>query len=61
MVHYRRDTKARIEWEHVDGPLLICRDGTTHFLTRAERIWLRMGLTSIEELDAKHNKEPQRG
>ena len=61
MVSYPNDSKPHIEWGHVDGPLLICRDGTPHWLTRAERLWLRLGLTTIEQLDAKHNREPQRG
>ena len=59
MVDYPSDTKPSIQWEHVDGPLLICRDGTPHWLTRKERIWLRLGLTTIEQLDAKHNRDPE--
>lgn len=53
--------KPHINWKHIDGPLLTCRDGTPHWLTMAERLWLKLGLTTIEQLDAKHNHEPQRG
>ena len=50
-----------IQWNHIDGPLLCCRDGTPHWLTKAEQLWMRLGLTTLEQLDAKHNHEPQRG
>ena len=36
-------------------------DGTLHWLTKAEQLWMRLGLTTLEQLDAKHNHEPQRG
>ena len=49
-----------IKWKHIDGPLLICSDGTPHFLTKVERLWFRLGLTSLEQLDAKHNMEPRK-
>lgn len=55
------NAEPHIQWRHVDGPLLVCRDGTPHWLTMAERLWLRLGLTTLEQLDAKHNHEPQRG
>lgn len=61
MVTYPQKSEPHIQWNHVDGPRLICRDGTMHWLTRAERLWLRLGLTTIEQLDAKHNREPQKG
>ena len=50
-----------IKWNHVDGPMLVCRDGTCHFLTKLELLWLRFGFTNLEQLDSKHNREPQRG
>lgn len=50
-----------LQRNHVDGPLLVCRDGTLHWLTGAERLWLRLGFTSITKLDAKHNRLPKRG
>lgn len=50
-----------IKWNNPDGPLLICKDGTHHWLTKAERLYLVLGLTSVEQLDTKYNKEPTRG
>lgn len=58
---YPDDSKPHIQWNHADGPLLVCRDGTPHWLTMAERLWLRLGLTTLEQLDVKYNHEPQRG
>lgn len=58
MVSYPNDSMPRIQWTREDGTLLICRDGTQHWLTRAEILWLRLGFTTIEQLDAKHNREP---
>ena len=37
-----------IQWNHIDGPLLCCRDGTPHWLTRAEQLWMRLGLTTLD-------------
>lgn len=43
-----------IQWNHVDGPLLTCRTGALHWLTLWERIKMKYGWTTIEELDAKY-------
>jgi hypothetical protein len=61
MIQYPADSKPHIKWNHIDGPLLFCRDGTPHWLTIRERLWLRMGLTNINQLDEKYCQEPQRG
>ena len=53
--------KAFIQWGHVDGPLLVCSDGTPHWLSKIEQLWLKIGLTTIELLDSKYNKEPTKG
>lgn len=45
-----------INWKHVDGPLLICSDGTLHWLTWFERILLAFGSTDEYALDAKYVK-----
>ena len=55
------DSEPHITWNHIDGPLLVCRDGTPHWLTKLEKLWLRMGFTNINQLDEKHCKEPQKG
>ena len=61
MIQYPADSKPHIKWNHIDGPLLYCRDGTLHWLTTVERLWLRMGFTNINQLDEKYCQEPQRG
>ncbi len=50
-----------IVWKHIDGPLLICRDGTIHWLTTRERIWMKLGLTNIDQLETKYMRIDQRG
>ncbi len=52
------DAKAFIKWNHVDGPMLVCTDGMVHWLSLLERVWLRAGLTTLEELDAKYRRYP---
>lgn len=38
-VGYHKDARPYVKWDHIDGPLLICRDGQLHWLTWRERIW----------------------
>lgn len=59
-VDFELDDFPSIQWNHVDGPLLVCRDGTLHWLTMWERLALKAGCTTIDALDAKHNSEPRR-
>jgi len=63
MVQYPEDSKPHIQWNHIDGPLLYCRDGSLHWLTMLEKLFVKAGITTIEQLDEKyrHNDEPQRG
>lgn len=61
MISYPEDSKPHIQWDHVDGPLLVCRDGTHHWLTKVEKLWLRMGFTNINQLDNNYCHEPQQG
>jgi hypothetical protein len=49
-------SKPWIKWNHIDGPLLVCRDGTPHWLTLWERLLLRIGLTDVVKLDKKHRR-----
>ena len=58
---YPIESKPSITWNHVDGTLLTCRDGTPHWLSLWEKLSLRAGLISLEDLDRKYNSEPQRG
>lgn len=61
MISYPSDSKPFIQWDHIDGPLLHCRNGSLHWLTKVERLWLRMGFTNINQLDDKYCDEDQRG
>ncbi len=59
---YELTNKPHIDFKHIDGPMLWCRDGTCHFLTSLERIQLKLGMTTIEKLEEIYmNTEPQRG
>lgn len=61
MLPYPKDTQPIIQWNHDDGPLLICKDGTPHHLTKLECLYLRLGFTNIHKLDSKYNSQPQKG
>lgn len=50
----RQFGKPSIKWHHIDGPLLVCSDGTPHFLTFFDRLWLWCGLITVNDLDNKH-------
>lgn len=45
-----------IQWNHIDGPLLVCSDGHLHWLTMHERMMLRFGFTNTKLLDKKHSR-----
>ena len=53
-------TTAYIKWNHIDGPMLRCSDGTLHWLTLFERLMFAVGAYTIESLDKVHNMEPRR-
>ena len=61
MTEFEEDIQPSIQWNHIDGPLLCCRDGSLHWLTTVEKLWLKMGFTNINQLDDKYCKEDQRG
>lgn len=42
-----------INWKHVDGPMLHTSMSQPHFLTWGERISLKFGWTTMEEIDYK--------
>lgn len=39
------------------GPLILCTDGTMHPLSHIERLWLRIGLTSVTMLNTKYRED----
>ncbi|OAF05423.1 hypothetical protein AYJ54_00520 [Bradyrhizobium centrolobii] len=45
--------EPRVNWKHVDGPLLYVSDGSLHWLTYWERIQLFFGWTDVHEIDFK--------
>ena len=54
MIGFPIDNEPSINWKHVDGPLLICRDGSIHWLTLWERFQLWLGYIDIDHLDMKY-------
>lgn len=62
MVSFPADSKPDIQWDHIDGPLLHCTDGTIHWLTLLERLYMKIGILSLEQLDHKYRQDmPQKG
>jgi hypothetical protein len=45
-----------IRWHYIDGPVLICSDGTVHWLSLIEIICLKLKIKTIADLDMKYNK-----
>lgn len=41
----------------VDGPMIVCTDGTVHYLTWFERLMFKLGFVSLEILDDAHRKD----
>lgn len=56
-IGYPIESTAKLQHNHIDGPLLTCTDGTPHFLTLIERLMLSLHLTSVEVLDLVHRKD----
>lgn len=53
--------KPYINRRHVDGPVLVCRNGEMRWLTPFERLCLRLGRTDAYKLEKKyrpHLQEP---
>lgn len=59
MFSYPEDGEPHINWYHVDGPLLICSDGTPHWLTIVESFLIKVGFTDIKKLDEKYKIESE--
>ena len=54
MTPHRKYGEPFIKWKHVDGPYLVCRDGTGHWLTYWERICYKLGWTDLVLLNFKY-------
>lgn len=50
---WRSNARPHIQRNHIDGPLLVMRDGSLHWLTLMERFALCLGRTNAHELEAK--------
>ena len=62
MISCPEDSTPHIQWDHIDGPLLHCTDGSIHWLTLLEKMYMRIGILTIEELDLKYRRDiPQKG
>ena len=48
------DPEPNIHWKHIDGPLLVMRDGQMHWLTLWERLCCALGWHDARSLERKH-------
>lgn len=46
-----------IQWNHIDGPLLVMRNGELHWLTWRERFMFWLGWLTVEEVEEKYRPE----
>jgi hypothetical protein len=51
--------EPHIQWNHIDGPLLIQCDGQPHWLSWRERFLLRFGFTDAKHLDPSYCGDEQ--
>lgn len=59
-IGYPADSKPEIV-QKSDGSLLICEDGTAHFLTLWERLGLKAGFLTLEQLNDKYRQKDTQG
>lgn len=50
-ISYPDTSRPNITPNHIDGPLLVMRDGRCHWLTRWERVLLFFGQTDAQTLE----------
>ncbi len=53
-LRHRHCNEPHIQWNHVDGPLLVRCDGSPHWLTWRERMMLWLGRTDAKKLDPSY-------
>lgn len=56
-VGYSNDARPYIKAKHIDGPLLVYRDGQMHWLTLWERFLFLFGWTDAEKLERKRRTD----
>lgn len=54
-VSVEQDSEPSIQWNHIDGPLLHCLDGSMHWLTLREKVLLRWKKITIGDLNDKYS------
>ena len=52
------NAQPHIQWNHVDGPLLVMSDGAMHWLTWLERLCVLIGWHDTHTLERKHWDKP---
>jgi hypothetical protein len=55
-IGYPSDSQPEII-QKKEGPMLLCEDGTVHFLTLWEQMALRAGFTNLQQLNDKHKRQ----
>lgn len=56
-VGYRADAQPHIRWKHIDGPLLVYRDGQMHWLTLWERFRCWRGWDDAWSIERKRRPD----
>jgi hypothetical protein len=51
---YPADAEPAIRWDHIDGPLLVCRNGSLHWLSWLDRLRVWIGADDIYSLERKY-------
>jgi hypothetical protein len=49
--------KPKVNWKHIDGPLLYTSDAGLHWLTWRERFMLMIRATDIETIDKERRRK----
>lgn len=53
-VEFNPDAEPEICWKHIDGPMLVMRNGQLHWLTPWERLRCWMGYDNAFTLERKY-------
>ena len=49
------DRTWSVNRKHIDGPLMYHSDGGLHWLTLRERVFLKLGLTTLDAIDKQYS------
>ncbi len=56
-VGYPETARPHIEWHHIDGPLLVMRDGSLRWLTLWQRFMCSVGWVDALSLEKRHRPD----